>query len=115
MPVCAGGGWIFRCAESASPAFWKSPGRAEKSSVLEVIIAAKPLPRLPFLIETESVYAHADGVGPPDGVREKCGAVYSEALEKAGRQRLDLHTKRTFTSLQMAIKMDESTTSMNAS
>lgn len=114
MPVCAGGVWIFRCAESASPAFWKSPGRAEESSVLEVIIAAKPLPRLPFLIETESVYAHADGVGPTEGERDKCGDCLCRASEEAGRQRLSLQTERTFTSSQMAIKMDESTTPMIA-
>ena len=50
------------------------------------------------------------GLGPPDGGRGKCGAGCSEALEEAGRQRLDLHTKRTFTSSQMVIRMVESTT-----
>ena len=32
--------WIFRCAESACPVFWKSPVRIEEIIVPEVIIAA---------------------------------------------------------------------------
>ena len=50
------------------------------------------------------------GLGPRKAGGINAVMFIREALEEAGRQRLDLHTKRTFTSLQMAIRMDESTT-----
>lgn len=35
-------GWLYRCAESACPVFWKSPVRVEEIIVPEVLNAAEP-------------------------------------------------------------------------
>lgn len=44
------------------------------------------------------------GLGPRKAGGINAVMFIREALEVAGRQRMDLHTKRTFTSLRMAIK-----------
>ena len=61
-------------------------------------------------VEKQSVYAHADGVGPPEGGRDKCGDVYKRGFGGGREATIGFAHKADIYFVADGDKMDESTT-----